>query len=122
MNSGILTNRKWIYRHMTVLPRVFVICSLTLVEVGRTFFLSESYLILFYFPLFSFIFLYFPLFSFILFHFINLFFIIFYISLFFFFSLLFIFFFHFIQFNAIAEYGIVQLSFPLFVSSSVCTA
>ena len=55
INCGILTNRKWNYLHMTVLPRDFVFCSLTLVEVGHTFILSDFYLILFYLTLFFFI-------------------------------------------------------------------
>ena len=41
MNCGILTNRKWNYGHVSVLPLTFAICSLTLAEVGHTFFLSE---------------------------------------------------------------------------------
>ena len=39
MNCGILTNRKWNYGHVSVLPLIFVICSLTLVEVGHAFLL-----------------------------------------------------------------------------------
>ena len=36
MNYGTLTNR--IYGHVSVLPLIFIICSLTLVEVGHAFF------------------------------------------------------------------------------------
>ena len=58
MNCGILTNRKWNYGHVSVLPIIFVICSLTLVEVGHAFFINNFlfYFILFYFILFYFIF------------------------------------------------------------------
>ena len=97
---------------MSVLPRVFVICSLTFVEVGRTFFLSEFYLILFYFTLFYFF--YFILFIFVF--FLSYFMLIYFI----FFPSIYFYFFHIIQFNSIAECGIAQLGFPLFVKHVYC--
>ena len=104
MNCGILTKRKWIYRHMSVLPRVFVICSLTFVEVGRTFFLSEFYLILFYFTLFYFF--YFILFKFVFSYHILCWFILFVFLLF-----LFIFFSYYsIQFNCWVWHSSARLS------------
>ena len=104
MNCGILTNRKWIYRHMSVLPRVFVICSLTFVEVGRTFFLSEFYLILFYFTLFYFF--YFILFKFVFFlsYFMLIYFICFPSISFYFFS------YYSIQFNCSVWHSSARLS------------
>ena len=35
MYCGIRTNRKWNYGHVSVLPFIFVSCSLTIEEVGR---------------------------------------------------------------------------------------
>ena len=106
--------------HMTVLPRVFIICSLTLVKVGHTFFSIWilSNFILFYCTLLYFISIYlnnFFLISFIMsFHLItfSIFFTLFFVLL----SFLFI------LFNLIRLPSVAYLSLPLFVSSSVSTA
>ena len=72
MYCGIRTNRKWNYVHVSVLPFIFVSCSLTIEEVGRHSFPLKQlfYFILFYFILFYFILFYFI--HFILFYFILL--------------------------------------------------
>ena len=63
MYCGIHTNRKWNYVHVSVLPFIFVSCSLTIEEVGRhsfplkqLFYFISFYLILFYFISFIFTF------------------------------------------------------------------
>ena len=50
MSCGICTNRKWNYRHVSVLPFIFVSCSLTIEKVGRHSFPVKY---LFYFILFN---------------------------------------------------------------------
>merc|ERR1711947_43271 len=83
MYCGIHTNRKWNYVHVSVLPVIFVSCSLTIEEVGRHSFPLKQlfYFILIYFILFYFISFYFILFYFILFYFILFYFILFYFIL-----------------------------------------
>ena len=121
------------YRHMTVLPCVFVIWSRSLVKVRRIFFLSEFF-IRFYFISFPFHFIQFDILffylNFISFNYILLNFTLFNFNNFFYFSydILFFwlffnyfYFFQFIQFNSIADCGKAQLSLPLFVSTSPST-
>ena len=84
MYCGIHTNRKWNYVHVSVLPVIFVSCSLTIEEVGRHSFPLKQ---LFYFNLISFVSFYFILFYFILSYFILFilsYFILFYFFLFYF--------------------------------------
>ena len=50
MNCGILINRKWNYRHVSVLPLIFIICSLTRYFISTSIFLSNEF-ILYYFIL-----------------------------------------------------------------------
>ena len=66
MKQGIRTNKKWNYEHVSVLPIIFVSCSLAIESIGRhSSFLSFEIIILFYLNLFYFFILfYFDLFFF----------------------------------------------------------
>ena len=106
---------------MSVLPLTFVICSLTLVEVGHTFFLSEImfiysffYYIISYITLHMFHFFYiyfhyfFILYCFILFYFILFYFVLFYFIYFYFYFILS----YFILFHFISSYSISFILLP----------
>ena len=50
LHCGVHTNRKWNYGHASVLPFIFVSCSLTIEEVGRNSYpLKKIFYFLFYF-------------------------------------------------------------------------